>query len=124
MFALLLLVAVRAEKPTQTVDVYDVDFFVVNRIVYRSRDAQGKLKTSERWYVSFWTVHWFPRNGTMRVPVVCNRGWTQGGNVSRASGGWAVDLPGGSVVFARECFLVESDFDFEKRNRQWYRPIR
>ena len=111
-----------AEKPGTSVELHDVDFLLVNRICYVSRDDSRRITHCERWYVSFWTVHWYPTVGTMKVPVLCNRGWVGGAKLIPCSHGWAIDVAG-KIVVGKRAFMLQSDFDFERRHRQWYQPI-
>jgi len=121
MLALLLILPLIAPAPEPN-GVVHVDVIVVNQYNQRTCETtdDGKTRYFYRtyWYDSFWTIHWFPPIGMVRVPVWCNRGWRRMEPLHRCDDGWAASLNGRTVIAPLVLYVV-SDYDFEYRNRAW-----
>lgn len=126
MLALLLLAqpvpAVAASPKSATEQVVHVDLIVINQYCQTSSGESGRPKTRVTWYTSFWNVHMMPPWGMCRVPVFEHRGWCKTVPVHNCADGHAV-AAGQQLIVAPQLIYLVSDFDFEYRNRQWFRPV-
>lgn len=96
-----------------------VDLIVVNQYVSVSIDDWGKLRSSEAWYVSFWTlIPAAPGLGLSAPHLWVHRGWARlcEDGPHRATGGWAIAIRD-VTVFAPMLLFLATDYDFEYCNR-------
>lgn len=128
---LLILMPIMAEIPQQPVVFVQVDAVVINRVrsYSESTDAWGRtqITTHEQTWVSFWSDFQLPTFlGGGRIPFAIDHGWwtmSQVKNIAPATDGWMIESQDGINVTAGKLLLIESDFDWELRNRRVYRPM-
>lgn len=126
MLALLLLaqpVPAVATAPDRESDrVVHVDLIVLNQYSQTTSGAEGRPKARVTWYTSFWNVHMMPPWGLCRMPVFEHRGWCKTEPIHNCAEGYAASS-GKQLIVAPRMIYLYSDFDFEYRNRHWFRPV-
>ena len=115
--------------PVQPSSVVMVELVIINfvRTTTETEDVWGRPRYTPNLtiWVSFWdycTVPWIPSDRCLIA-----RGWwimSQVRSITCCSDGWIFESKDNVNIITPEIRLIDSDYDFEMRNRIIYQPIR
>lgn len=102
---------------------FNVEFAVFNVITTTrwvnapERPGWQKLENHHTYYTSLWDLTYEPRFGSIRIPVMWNRGYV------RQPPGFTFPYQFTKIVHVKKLYVLQTDFDWEYENRGIYFPV-